>query len=272
MDETVGQAAKSDTGVGPAQTGDAILPLVLSDVCFETAGHRLIKDISITFEAGSTTMVLGPNGAGKSLFLRLCHGLLAPSRGSIAWMGPGGADAPGRQAMVFQRPVMLRRSVAANVAFGLKLQGFERAKRAELVDDMLHKTGLKRLASSPARSLSFGEQQRLAVARAWTLKPQVLFLDEPTANLDPAATHALEELLQAISRSGTKIIMSTHDLMQAKRLADEVVFLYRGRLLEFARADQFFEMPENDLAQAFLRGELLWWRRQPLKPPGAPKS
>ncbi|MDP6173906.1 MAG: phosphate ABC transporter ATP-binding protein [Rhodospirillales bacterium] len=254
------------------EAGEAILPLQLTGLRFEAAGKHLIKDITLTLEAGSRTMILGPNGAGKSLLLRLCHGLIEPSAGSITWQGPGGGDAQSRQAMVFQRPVMLRRSVAANVAFGLKLQGFERAKRAELVDDMLHKTGLKRLASSPARSLSFGEQQRLAVARAWTLKPQVLFLDEPTANLDPAATHALEELLQAISRSGTKIIMSTHDLMQAKRLADEVVFLYRGRLLEFARADQFFEMPENDLAQAFLRGELLWWRRQPLKPPGAPKS
>lgn len=272
MDNTFGEAAKGKTAGGQDQAATAILPLELVDVCYETAGQRLIKEISITFKAGSRTMILGPNGAGKSLLLRLCHGLLQPSRGSIVWRGPCGADAQRFQAMVFQRPVMLRRSVAANVAFGLKVRGVGRTERALLVGEMLQKTGLSRLAATPARALSFGEQQRLAVARAWMLKPQVLFLDEPTANLDPAATHALEELLEAISRSGTKIIMATHDLMQAKRLADEVIFLYRGRLLEFSRAEQFFEKPRNDLAQAFLRGELLWWRRQALKPPAELKT
>ena len=124
-----------------------------------------------------------------------------------------------------------------------------------------------RLTKVPARRLSVGEQQRLAVARAWSLDPEVLFLDEPTAALDPAATHSLEEIIDAIKKSGTKVIMSTHDLGQAKRLADEVLFLYRGRLLERADANQFFDQPENDLAQSFMRGELLWWNRHELKPP-----
>jgi len=123
------------------------------------------------------------------------------------------------------------------------------------------------LARSPARALSTGEQQRLAIARAWSLKPEVLFLDEPTANLDPAATHAIEETIASIKQSGTKIIMSTHDLGQAKRLADNVLFLYRGRLLENAVAADFFNRPKNDLAQAFLKGELLWWNRKELKTP-----
>ena len=121
----------------------------------------------------------------------------------------------------------------------------------------------------PARVLSFGEQQRLALARSWALKPQVLFLDEPTANLDPAATHVIEDAIVAMAQEGTKIIMTTHDLGQARRLADEVMFLHRGRLLEHAAATAFFAGPENELASAFLRGELLWWERRELTPPTA---
>ena len=128
-------------------------------------------------------------------------------------------------------------------------------------------TGLSRFAKTPARVLSFGEQQRLALARAWALKPQILFLDEPTANLDPAATHVIEEVIAAMDRSGTKIVMTTHDLSQARRLADEVMFLHRGRLLEKAPARDFFNGPQNDMAKAFLRGDLLWWQRRELTPP-----
>jgi len=128
-------------------------------------------------------------------------------------------------------------------------------------------TGLGRFAKTSARLLSFGEQQRLALARAWALKPQVLFLDEPTANLDPAATHVIEEVITAMDRAGTKIIMTTHDLSQARRLAGEVMFMHRGRLLEKAPADEFFAEPRNVQARAFLRGELLWWQRRELTPP-----
>ena len=245
-----------------------LLPLVFEGVSYEIGGTKLIKDISASFEAGSVTIVLGPNGAGKSLFLRLGHGLIRPSGGRVSWRGPDGGGNPGRsQAMVFQRPTMLRRSVAANLHHVLKQRGIARPRRREIVEDMLQRTGLTRLAKSPARTLSVGEQQRLAVARAWSVEPQVLFMDEPAAALDPAATHALEDIMAAIRAAGTKIIMSTHDLGQARRLADEVVFLCRGRMLEQAPADRFFEKPENDLAEAFLNGELLWWNRKELKPP-----
>ena len=162
---------------------------------------------------------------------------------------------------------MLRRSVLANLNHSLKYRGINKAERTQKIDNILQHTGLSRLAKVPARLLSVGEQQRLAVARAWSLDPEVLFMDEPTAALDPAATHSLENIIGAIKKSGTKIIMSTHDLGQAKRLADEVLFLYRGRLLEEADAGQFFKQPKNDLAQSFMRGELLWWNRQELKPP-----
>ncbi len=235
----------------------SILPLELDEVSFEAGGKRLIKDFTCRLDAGPRTVILGPNGAGKSLLLRLCHGLIRPTAGHIRWQG---VDPGSKQGMVFQRPVMLRRSVAANVDYGLKLQGVPKRERRAIVDDMLGRTGLRRLADRPARVLSFGEQQKLALARVWALKPEVLFLDEPTASLDPAATHAVEELIDAMHREGTRIVMTTHDLGQAKRIADEVMFIHRGRLLEWAPANRFFERPDNDLAQAFVRGELLWWQ------------
>jgi tungstate transport system ATP-binding protein len=238
----------------------SILPLKLDNVSYEAGGKRLIKDMTCVFEAGPRTVIVGPNGAGKSLFLRLCHGLLAPSEGRVLWQGSLGADARDHQAMVFQRPVMLRRSVAANIDYALKLRGIAKPDRKLLIDESLSRAGLGRLRDHSARVLSFGEQQKLALARAWALKPQILFLDEPTASLDPAATHSVEEIVQAIHEQGTRIIMTTHDLGQARRMADEVIFLNRGRMLERAPAAQFFERPENDLARAFVRGELLWWR------------
>ncbi len=238
-----------------------ILPLTFQDVSFELGGIRLIKDLNCTLEAGPRTMILGANGAGKSLFLRLCHGLIRPTTGRVLWQGAKGRDPADAQAMVFQRPVMLRRSVAANVDYALKLRGMAAAERRAAVEDALGHTGLRRLADNPARVLSVGEQQKLALARAWALQPEVLFLDEPTASLDPAATHAVEQIINAIDAAGTRIVMTTHDLGQARRLGDEVMFLNRGRLLEKALAERFFSEPENDLAQAFLKGELLWWQR-----------
>ena len=193
-----------------------ILPLELDGVCFDAGGNRLIKDISLRFEPGLRTVVIGPNGAGKSLFLRLCHGLLRPTQGSVRWQL--GSSAARHQAMVFQRPVMLRRSVTANIDYALKLRKVPRRDRADIIDRVLQQTGLRRHADQPARVLSIGEQQKLALARAWALQPQVLFLDEPTASLDPAATHGVEEIIQAIHDAGTRIIMTTHDLGQARRL------------------------------------------------------
>ncbi len=243
-----------------APSAAAILPLTLDGVSFEAGGMRLIKDVTTAFDGGQRTVVVGPNGAGKSLLLRLCHGFLKPSAGSIAWSAAAGADVGRHQAMVFQRPVMLRRSVAANIDFALKLRGLPRTTRFDIAADVLERTGLTRHSRRPARVLSFGEQQKLALARAWALRPQILFLDEPTASLDPAATHAVEEIIGAIDAAGTRIVMTTHDLAQARRLADDVLFMHRGRILEQAPAGRFFEAPENDLAQAFVRGELLWWR------------
>ena len=245
-------------GAKPVKLADSILPLCLDRVCYDAGGQRLIHNLSCTLSAGSRSIILGPNGAGKTLTLRLCHGLLRPTAGSVRWLGPAAARAGERQAMVFQRPVMLRRSAAANIAYALALRGVARRRRSEPVARALALVNLDAVARSPARALSVGEQQRLGIARAWSTEPEVLFLDEPTANLDPTATRAVEKAIQTIHDAGAKIVMTTHDLGQARRLADEVLFMHRGRLVERAPAADFFAGPKTREAEAFLEGELLW--------------
>jgi tungstate transport system ATP-binding protein len=232
----------------------SILPLVLDRVGFSAGGNAIIRDVSLELRKPACTVILGPNGAGKSVLLRLCHGLLRPTAGEIRWSGP---QPQARQAMVFQRPVMLRRSAAANIRYALKRAGVPRGERQARATEALRLVGLEALAERAARVLSGGEQQRVALARAWALRPDVLFLDEPTASLDPAATRAIEEIVAAIRGSGTKVIMTTHDLGQARRLADDVVFLHRGRVVEHTPAAIFFDRPATEKAAAYLRGELL---------------
>lgn len=235
----------------------SILPLRLTSVTFQARGQTLIDGISADLQAAGRSLILGPNGAGKSLLLRLCHGLLRPTAGRIDWAGGNGERVRRRQAMVFQDPVLLRRSAAANIRYPLHLRGTPRGERQAAVDEALARAGLTAVADRPARVLSGGEQQRLAIARAWVTRPEVLFLDEPTSNLDPAATRAIEELILAVARAGTKIVMTTHDLGQARRLADEILFLHHGRLLERTPAADFFAAPRTAEAAAFLKGDLL---------------
>ena len=234
----------------------SMLPLLLDRVCFAVNGKTIIDNISAEIADGPRTVILGPNGAGKSVLMRLCHGLFAPTSGSISWRGTNGGRR--RHAMVFQRPVMLRRSALANVAYALKLAGVSTRERVLRARDVLEAVGLASVAERPARVLSGGEQQKLALARAWALGPEVLFLDEPTANLDPGATRDVESLIGQIRAGGTKIVMTTHNLGQAKRLGDEILFLNQGRLVERTPVDQFFIKPASAEADAFIRGELLW--------------
>jgi tungstate transport system ATP-binding protein len=231
------------------------LPLLLNGVGFDVRGNWLLRDIDFELRGGGPTLFLGPNGAGKSLLLRICHGLLEATAGQISW---GGAANPVRQsqAMVFQRPVMLRRSVTANIDYLLRQQKLTRAERQQRIDAALARADLTAVARSPAPMLSGGEQQRLALARAWVMQPKLLFLDEPTASLDPAATRKVESMLAEISAAGTKIVMSTHDLGQAKRLAEEVLFLHQGRITEHTGSAQFFQQPVSAPARAFVAGEL----------------
>lgn len=220
-------------------------------------GQRLLSDIDLTLQAGRRTVILGPNGAGKSLLLRLLHGLVPVSSGEILWQGkPLGRKAQAEQAMVFQRPIMLRRSVLANLRFALKVRGFvgrERARRAEQALDM---AGLAHLAMRPARVLSGGEQQRLAIARALSCGPEMLFLDEPTASLDPAATGRIEDLILQAHASGVTIVMVTHDQGQARRVAEDVVFLQDGRISESGPASTLLHNPKSDAVRAWLEGRL----------------
>jgi tungstate transport system ATP-binding protein len=234
----------------------SILPLRIEKLSFEIGGRRLLHDLEFSLEPGARSIILGPNGAGKSLILRLCHGLAAPTSGSIRWNGKTAAEARARQAMVFQRPVMLRRSVSANVGYALACRGVARSDRGPLVADALNRTGLTDHARVPARVLSVGQQQRLALARVWVLHPEVLFLDEPTASLDPAATRDVEDIISSIHEAGTKVILTTQNLGQARRLADEILFLFDGRLLERAPVDRFFNAPETAEARAFIDGEI----------------
>ena len=238
--------------------GFSILPLRAEALTYAVRGKTLVDGVSFQIERGSRTLVMGPNGAGKSLLLRLCHGLLEPSAGAVRWNAPAAAGGRKRHVMVFQRPVMLRRSALGNLTYALGLIDGSRSARSARAREALDRFGLSSLARRPARLLSGGEQQRLAMARAWSLEPELMFLDEPTSALDPAAKRAVEDMIQAFHADGMTIVMTTHDLGQARRLGDEVLFLHHGRLLEQTPADEFFERPRSEAARAFIKGELLW--------------
>ena len=235
-----------------------MLPLTVENVSFVAGGRTIIDRVSCEFTPGPRTVILGPNGSGKSVLMRLCHGLLTPTAGRIVWRGSRDERRPRAQAMVFQRPVMLRRAALANVTYGLELAGVARAARDRRAREVLDAVGLSAIAGRPARVLSGGEQQKLALARAWALTPEVLFLDEPTANLDPGATREVERIVDQIHLSGTKIVMTTHNLGQARRLADEIMFMSGGRVVDHAPVERFFAQPSTPEAAAFIKGELPW--------------
>ncbi|NWG31568.1 MAG: phosphate ABC transporter ATP-binding protein [Rhodocyclaceae bacterium] len=208
----------------------------------------ILSDIELKLGAGKTALI-GPNGAGKSTLLRLMHGLLRPDAGSVIW------PRPLTQAMVFQRPILLRTTVLANIEYGLKLRGVSARERRKRALSALERVGLSHLVQRQGRRLSGGEQQRIALARVWALEPQVLFLDEPTASLDPLSRHEVERIIGEIAASGTKIVMATHNLGQARRIAEEVLYLEAGRLLEQTPVSEFFHQPRTAAARAFLAEE-----------------
>ncbi|HBC08953.1 MAG TPA: ABC transporter ATP-binding protein [Rhodospirillaceae bacterium] len=238
-----------------AGAGADLFPAGVEDLTYQAGGTVLIKGIDLTLNADGVTVIMGPNGAGKSLLLRLMHGLLEPSGGHVTWGGRLLDDAiRRRQAMVFQRAVMLRRSVAANIDFVLRLRGRADPARRR---DILEHAGLADRAEQPARLLSGGEQQRLALARALATEPDVLFMDEPTSNLDPASTLVIEDITKAARDRGTKIIFITHDMGQARRLADDVVFMHRGKVLEHSPAAAFFNQPASAEAGDYMAGKII---------------
>ncbi len=254
LDQTLEFSRDGETETSLAQA-NPLLPVETRNLRFDIDGKSLIDGIDLCLTASNLTVMMGQNGAGKSLLLRLLHGLLKPTAGEIFFGGRlFDDDIRAGQAMVFQRPVLLRRSVAANLDFVLNLKGEASASRRRT---LLDQVGLLDKATQPARLLSGGEQQRLALTRVLALEPSVLFLDEPTASLDPASTIMIEEIVGSIHQSGTKVIFVTHDLGQARRLADDIVFLHHGRLEEHSAAEPFFQEPRSDVAKAFLEGRIV---------------
>jgi tungstate transport system ATP-binding protein len=232
------------------------LPLMLVDVRIVAGGVAILDGITLKLEAGQPTVLIGPNGAGKTTLLRAAMGLLPTSSGLITWGGREHSS-PTHRAIVFQRPTMLRRSAAGNVRYALAAADVAHDKRDARTAELLADVGLQGLARRPARRLSGGEQQRLALARALARTPAILFLDEPTASLDPAATKAIEDIVRTVTARGVKVVMSTHDLGQAKRIGGDIVLLHRGRLIESAPAAEFFAAPRSEEARKFIAGELL---------------
>ena len=230
--------------------------LEVTNLCFSVNQQPLLSDLNLSVKSAGMTVVLGPNGAGKSLLLRLLHGLLKPDSGSIRWHDQRlDLSIRQKQAMVFQKPVLLRRSVAANIDFVLRHCASNHHKTCQQI---LEEAGLYAQRLQPARLLSGGEQQRLALARALATSPDTLFLDEATASLDPAATAQIESRLCETRDQGVKLILVSHDIGQAKRLASDIVFMHRGKLLEHTDAESFFKQPQSQQAQAYLRGELVF--------------
>lgn len=232
------------------------MPVVLDKVSLTAGPTTIVDRLSLTLNPGAPTLIVGPNGSGKTSLLRLCMGLAAPSAGRISWGGRDNAPM-NRRAMLLQRPVMLRRTAAANVAYALAQAGVSYRLRAGRIEALLARVGLSELAQRPARKLSGGEQQRLALARALARDPELLLLDEPTASLDPASTRSVEEIILSAAQSGIKIVMASHDLGQVRRLAGDVVFLLRGAVCEQGAAHDVLNRPATPEAAAFLRGDLV---------------
>jgi tungstate transport system ATP-binding protein len=242
---------------------DTDLPIAFTDVTVTAGGVTILDRLTLTVASGAPTVLIGPNGSGKTTLMRAAMELMPLTQGTIQWGGRnwGGTDsnraALARRAILFQRPVMLRRSAAANLQYAMASAGVPRAQQRSRATELLALVGLSGLGERPARRLSGGEQQRLALARALARDPAVLFLDEPTASLDPAATKAIEDVVRAVAARGVKIVMSTHDLGQARRIAGDVVLMHRGRVIEHAPVQDFFADPKTEEAKRFTAGELL---------------
>jgi len=242
----------------PAETPSAVLPIEGRALSYARSGRTLVGGASLELSTPGVTAIMGPNGAGKSLLVRMLAGLVEPDSGQVTWAGRGpDRTRASRVGVVFHRPVMLRRSAIANVRYALKTAGVPRGERQTRALAALQNGALAGLADSPARVLSGGEQQRLALVRALAPEPEALLLDEPTANLDPVSTLAIEGLVRRAAGQGTRVLLVTHDSAQARRLADRIVFMHGGRLDHPVSADGFFEAPATPHARAFVEGRLV---------------
>ncbi len=241
-----------DTGSEKPLAASAI---ELSGIVVTRGGKQVLDDLKLSFGVSGITAIMGPNGAGKSLLLRLIAGLFDPDSGSVRFTD--NRPVPREIALVFQSPVLLRRSVYGNLLHALACYGTQRKNRVEHASELLEMADLSDHADRPARALSGGEKQRLALVRALGAEPKFLLLDEPTASLDPHATAMIEALIAAAAANGIRVLLVTHDQGQARRLADDVVFLHCGRVLETSCTVDFFDAPTSPEARAYLAGDLL---------------
>ncbi len=235
---------------------NSILPLVIEDAVVRKGSKTILGPVSIKLAANGFTIVMGPNGAGKTSFLRLIHGLERPKQGGLSWQA-GTAAVRTRQSLVFQTPIVMRRTVIENLIYPLVVRGTAKAPASKLAERWLDRIGLAGAVHQQAVFLSGGDKQKLAIARALIIEPELLLLDEPTTNLDGRATREIEELLKEAHNSGTRIVMSTHSIGQAQRLAADIIFLYRGNIHETAPADRFFDSASTKEAAVFVKGGIL---------------
>ena len=234
----------------------SILPLTMKDATVKRRGKTLLGPVDFTVSPSGFTIVMGPNGAGKTTLLRALHGLERLSSGQVDWQVPF-AQTLQRQAFVFQTPIMMRRSVRDNLAYPLILHGMAKRDAHALAADWAERVGLRAALDQQAPQLSGGEKQKLALARALIRSPDIIFLDEPCANLDGRAIREIEAILQGAQASGTRILMATHDIGQARRLATDIVFLMHGKIIETADAKAFFDAPKTPQAAALLKGDIV---------------
>jgi len=234
----------------------SILPLNLIGARAKIRGKTIVGPIDLTISEQGFTVVMGPNGSGKTTLLRLMHGLQRVSAGAVKWNLADNV-ARARQAYVFQTPIMMRRYVVDSIAYPLRLRGVDKKQACSTASHWARKFGLGHALDRPAPVLSGGEKQKLSLARALIIEPDILFLDEPCANLDGRAMREIETILIAAQASGTRIVMATHDMGQARRLASDIVFMYGGEVHESGDAHSFFNSPGTQKAAAFINGDIV---------------
>ena len=230
----------------------SILPLKIDRVWYKNAGEILLENITLRIEKGAPKILMGANGSGKTLLMRVAHGLLMPTQGKVSWAENKKNFGSVRQTMVFQKPIMLKRTVKENLLFALNTIEKNRTIKEQIVQNALGEINLSHKADAHAPTLSQGEQQKLAIIRACLLKPEVLFLDEPTSNIDPRYTREIESLITDISNQGTQIIMATQNIDQAKRLNGEILFMKKGRLIDKRNTNEFFANIKDSHISEFL--------------------
>ena len=233
-----------------------MFPLIAENLVVEFKGQRILGPIGLNLAKGDIAVILGPNGSGKTTLLKSLHGIIKIKHGAISWSCPKD-ESMAKQMFVFQSPVMLRRSVFENLTYPLTLCKTPKAEINRLADEWVSRISLKEVIHIAATRLSRGEKQKLALARALITKPEMLFLDEPTASLDGKTTLEIEKLLQNCAENGTTIMMSTHDIGQAKRLAKNILFLNKGKLESTQPAQTFFREPMSNNASKFIAGDIV---------------